>query len=111
MEITTKQESSVLVIALKGRMDAVTAPFFDKAFAGWVSSGSKDMLINLGSLDYISSAGLRSILSAAKQLKIAGGSLHLAALKDAVKEVVTLSGFYTILQISETEEEALQKLR
>jgi anti-anti-sigma factor len=62
-------------------------------------------------LDYISSAGLRSILMAAKQVKAKNGRLLIAGMKEAVREVFNLSGFFSILHICETEEDALKELR
>jgi anti-anti-sigma factor len=111
MEITSRQDGAVTIIEVKGRMDAVTAPDFDQFFREAASSDTKDFLILLNGLDYISSAGLRSILMAAKQITVKNGRLVIAGIKDAVKEVFNISGFQAILRICESEEDAFKELR
>ena len=110
MEITTTKKNNVLLILLKGRLDALTAPDFDKKTESLLSEGEKALILNFSELEYISSAGLRSILATAKQLKANGGRILLAELKGAVKEVFEISGFYSIFQIFDTEAEALKQM-
>jgi len=106
MEMTNRKEGEALVMSVKGRMDAVTAPEFEKAVQGLMGEGEISFVIDLADLDYISSAGLRSILALAKKLKTADGSLRLAALQDTVKEVFDISGFSSIIPISDSVEAA-----
>ncbi len=68
------------------------------------------MIINLSDLEYISSAGLRSILAIAKVLKAKGGKMIFACLKGTVKDVFKISGFGSIFQIYDSEEEALTQV-
>lgn len=110
MEINTKKKDNVLVISLKGRLDAVTAPDFDKKLESLLSEGENALIINFSELEYISSAGLRSILVSAKQLKANGGRMLLAELRGPVKEVFEISGFYSIFQIFEAEADALNQM-
>ncbi len=107
MELTNRKEGNALVISVKGRMDAVTSPEFEKSVETLMGDGESVFVIDLADLDYISSAGLRSILALAKKLKTGGGSLHLAALQAAVKEVFDISGFSSIIPISESVEAAI----
>jgi len=111
VEINSRQLGTITIIEVTGRMDAVTAPAFDKFFRERMTSDRLDFVIALNRLEYISSAGLRSILMAAKQVKARNGRLLLAGLSDAVAEVFNLSGFNTIVRICENEEAALQQLR
>jgi anti-anti-sigma factor len=108
MEISTKKENNAVVVSVKGRMDAVTSPEFEKNLSALIATGETTFLINLSQLEYISSAGLRSILTIAKQLKAKDGKIFFAALQGAVKDVFQISGFGTIFKIFETEEEALK---
>jgi hypothetical protein len=71
---------------------------------------ASDFVIQLNGLEYISSAGLRSILMVAKQVKARSGRLILTGLTDEVREVFHLSGFHTILRICDTKEAALAEL-
>ncbi len=99
MEITDRKEGNARIVSIHGRMDAVTAPEFEKALEGLMGEGETVFVVDLAQLDYISSAGLRSILALAKKLKTSGGVLHLAALQDVVKEVFDISGFSSIIPI------------
>jgi len=111
MELDTKKENNVRIVRLKGRMDAVTAPEFDRQFNAWMSEGENAFIINFSALDYISSAGLRSILSASKQLKANGGKSLFTGLTGPVKEVFELSGFYAIFEMCDSEEAAMTLMK
>jgi len=110
MEINLRKENNVLIVTLKGRLDAVTAPDFDKKLESLLSEGEKALIINFSELEYISSAGLRSILASAKQLKANDGRMLLAELKGPVKEVFEISGFYSIFKIFGSEADALNQM-
>jgi len=107
MEIQTRKESKTMIISVKGRIDAVTAPGLEKNLFNLIAQGETALLLNLEELDYISSAGLRSILAAAKQLKAKSGELFIAGLQGSVRDVFQMSGFYSIFKIFESEAEAL----
>jgi stage II sporulation protein AA (anti-sigma F factor antagonist) len=109
MEINTRKESNVDVISVKGKMDGASFPEFDKEMAELMARGGKNFIIDFGELDYISSAGLRSILVAAKKIKGKEGKLLLASLKDVVQEVFEISGFSSIIPIYESTESALSQ--
>ena len=64
--------------------------------------------MNLEKLNYISSAGLRVLLAAAKKLRTTGGELRICSLSELVAEVFDISGFDMILPISATETDALE---
>ena len=108
MEITTKKHEKGLVVSVIGRMDAVSAPEFEQDLMGLIDSGHTTMIIDGGDLVYITSAGLRSILTIAKALKGKGGALKIAALKDVVKNVYEISGFGAIIPTFETVEAAFE---
>lgn len=107
MKIVSYQEKGALVIKVEGRMDIATAPEFEKNCAAFMEQGHQKVVIDFSSLEYISSAGLRSILSIAKKLKSGGGSLCLCSLTGLVKEVFDLSGFDNFLPIFADVEQAL----
>jgi anti-anti-sigma factor len=110
MEITTRKQDNAMVITAKGRLDAVSSPEFEKGLAELIAEGEKVLIIDFGELDYISSAGLRSILATAKKLKAKDGQLLLSALKDTVKKVFEVSGFSSIIPIHESVESALAQI-
>jgi anti-anti-sigma factor len=99
MEIDVKKQGQAVIIALTGRMDAVSAPQFDKTVDDFIAQGKTRLLIDFKSLEYISSAGLQSILALAKRLELINGTVHLSELNGAVKEVFEISGFSSIFPI------------
>jgi anti-sigma B factor antagonist len=109
MEIIEKEENGKSVFKLAGRLDSKTSPEFEKKIFDAIEKGSKDMVVDFENLDYISSAGLRVILKATKDLKRSEGSFILCSMKDYVKEVFEISGFDSFLPIVTTMDEALQK--
>jgi len=111
MEITnTGKEKDYFIVAVAGRMDAVTAPEFENRLLDWINGGEIHLIVDLGELEYISSAGLRSILTIAKNLKAKQGKIMLCALRDTVKEVFEISGFSTIIPVSESVESAIKEI-
>ncbi len=72
-----------------------------------IMGGNKKLIINLDDLNYISSAGLRVLLSANKLMKNKEGEIRLCGLNDTVKEVFEISGFHMIFPIFQSESEAL----
>ena len=107
MRIESEDRSKAVVVRVIGRMDAVSAPEFDQACAKIVSGGAKNIVVDLDQTDYISSAGLRSILAAGKTLKGQGGQLALCNLKGMVKEIFEISGFLAVFKVYPTAEEAI----
>lgn len=108
MEITKSgKENNALVIKVSGRMDAVTAPEFEKTVNTWIDEDEKCFVVDLSSLEYISSAGLRSILVIAKKLKTINGKILLAAMEESVNEVFEISGFNSIIPIHDSVKSAL----
>jgi len=107
MEILKRKEKDVLVISLKGRLDAVTTPLLEKDLTELMAGGERFLVLNLKDLEYISSAGLRAILAATKRLKEKQGKLLLASLRSVVREVFDISGFSSIIPVFETVDGAI----
>lgn len=105
--IKSGKENNALIVKISGRMDAVTAPEFEKALHAWIDEREKHFVVDLSSLEYISSAGLRSILVIAKKLKAINGKIALAAMEESVNEVFEISGFNSIIPIHDTVQAAI----
>jgi anti-anti-sigma factor len=110
MKIHTKKEKGAMVISVKGRLDAVTSPEFENSLSDWMSKGENIFLLNFSEMDYISSAGLRSILATAKKLKENQGKILFTGLRGPVEQVFKISGFYSIFKIFTSEETAFQEM-
>ncbi|HEN21373.1 MAG: STAS domain-containing protein [Deltaproteobacteria bacterium] len=110
MEIVYAKEEKASVVSVSGRMDGVSAPDFEQKMVSWINEGESNFVVDFGSLDYISSAGLRSILVTAKKLKAKNGRLLLCSLKDTVKEVFEISGFSSIVPIFDSVKAAVEEI-
>jgi anti-sigma B factor antagonist len=108
MEIATQVIDATAVLTVAGRMDAISAPRFEAACLELLGQGQSAQIADLGGLEYISSAGLRSILSAAKKLKAAGGGLAFCGLTGMVDEVFRVSGFMKMFRVHPSLDEALE---
>ena len=97
MIINKKQNGSALVIALEGRLDTTTAPDLEKELKESLE-GITDLTLDLTNLDYISSAGLRVLLSAHK-IMMKQGQMKVTNASEIVKEVFEVTGFSDILNI------------
>ncbi len=110
MDIQTSKQGQAAVVKPHGRMDAATAPLFEQACDKLIREGEKAMVLDLSALEYISSAGLRTILSVGKKIKSASGKLALCSLTGMVKEVFDISGFTTMFAVSDTVEQAVKQV-
>lgn len=100
MEIKKSKEGQTLNIKLLGRLDTNTAPELDENIKGDLASVD-EIAIDLKELDYISSAGLRTILVIHKAMTAKSGKLTIKNVKDEVMEVFDMTGFSSFLNIEE----------
>ena len=85
-------------LLVKGRLDTMTSPQLDKEVETNLK-GTELLTMDLSELDYVSSAGLRVLLSAHKSMKKQGGSMVVRGVNEEVQEVFTITGFSEILTI------------
>ena len=95
MTIQKKLEDKTLTLALEGRLDTTTSPDLEEVLASSLD-GVEQLVFDFAGLDYLSSAGLRVLLSAQKRMN-GQGSMKLAHVNDAVKEVFEITGFSDFL--------------
>jgi len=110
MDVTSIQNEKGLIINAAGRLDTTTASDFESRCLEMISSGDQNIVIDLQGIEYISSAGLRSILSVGKKVRADGGNLVFCNLKGMVREVFEISGFSSIFTIHDTREQALEAI-
>jgi anti-sigma B factor antagonist len=97
MDVTHEVSNGLLIIRPQSRVDSSTASAFEALCASLIDEGPARVVIDFSEVDYISSAGLRALLVAAKKAKSLGGALTLCGLSGGVREVMAVSGFDTIL--------------
>ena len=110
MEITQKEENGIVFIAIKGRLDADTSPQAEKVVKEALDGQTTRILFNLASLEYLSSAGLRVLLGAAKEMRRKDGKIVLCALNEFVKEIFEVSGFQSLIPIADSVESGIELL-
>lgn len=96
MKITKQMTDNTLCIALEGRLDTTTAPELEQEVKKL--DGVNALVLDFAKLDYISSAGLRVLLSAHKIMKSRGG-MKVVHVNEIVSEVFEVTGFSDILTI------------
>ena len=111
MQINTTIQDGVSVTKIAGRMDATTVTEFNDECQKLLNSGSGRIIIDLEGLEYISSAGLRGILTMGKACKSAGTTLAFCSMQAMVADMFKLSGFTSILKVYPSLDEALAGMR
>jgi len=109
MKILEEQHDGINVFKIKGRLDSKTSTEFEEKIIEASKGGAKNMIFDFKDLEYISSAGLRVILKATKEIKKISGMIVLCSMQDYVREVFEIAGFDTFLTIEETFDDALKK--
>lgn len=105
--VNVKEEikGDVLVLRLSGRLDAVSSPSAEHKVFDYINSGHHKLLLDFSGVDYLSSAGMRMLLSTTKKLKTLSGKLVLFSVTANVMDVLRMSGFDHVLEIVKTEED------
>ena len=97
LNIQKTVENNTAVFTLEGRLDTVTAPEFERVLVETLPDLT-DLTLDLTGLDYISSAGLRILLSAQKQMN-RQGEMKITGVNETIAEIFEVTGFSTILTI------------
>jgi len=110
MKIDEEKQGEVLVVVPSGRIDSVSSTELERTLTSHLGSGERRLVVDLGQVEYISSAGLRVLLMAAKKLQDGSGGLVLCAMPESVRLVFELAGFVPIFSIEGTREAAVARL-
>ncbi len=110
LQMTEEREDGVLVFALGGRLDSNTAKTLEDSLKQRLEEGTQAILLDMKALDYISSAGLRVVLLAAKRLRSSDGRFGLSSLNSDIRQVFEISGLLRILQVYEERDAAMKAL-
>ena len=105
-----KTQGNAVIVSLGGEIDAASAPELNTKLTQTVNSGQTRVVINMEKLEYINSAGIRALLATAKLINAKSGKLVLVGLHGTVKQVLEISGLYSVFAIAATDAEALKQL-
>ncbi len=97
MKITENKNGNQLSLSLEGRLDTTTAPELEKVIKSSLD-GVTELTIDMSSLDYLSSAGLRILLGAQKTMNKQGG-MKVTHVNETIMEIFEVTGFVDILTI------------
>ena len=97
MNINIERENGKVLMKIEGRIDTTTAPELESAING-EGAELKSLVLDFGGVDYISSAGLRVLLTAQKKMNVQG-YMELRGVSEAVMDVFEMTGFADILVI------------
>ncbi|MBV8190028.1 MAG: STAS domain-containing protein [Alphaproteobacteria bacterium] len=103
-------EKGFIILQPCGRMDSQTSPDLLPSIESKLRDSTKNVVLDLAEVPYVSSAGLRIFLLIAKQVAAARGKFAITSLRPEIREVLTISGLSSILQIYDTPQSALSAL-
>lgn len=107
LQIEAEEIEGKVILRLAGRLDAASFSVLEKRLNSLIGQGHKKVLMDFSELTYLSSAGMRLLLSFTKKLKAEGGSLVIFQVVKEIMEIIQMAGFERILQICKTEKAAL----
>ena len=110
MQINETKHEGAVIVAPVGRIDSTTSPALDTHLRGLSKGGSHRIVLDFAGVDYISSAGLRVMLSLAKRTKEAKGKLAITGMGDSVRQVFELAGFLPLFSVEATSDAAVAKV-
>lgn len=110
LNITAEQSGGTHILRLGGRVDAVTTPALEREVARLLEGERVKIILDFSKVDYLSSAGMRLLLSATRKLKGKNGALALCDINEEVMEILQVAGFERVLAIFPNEKDALKAL-
>jgi len=110
VEIHTADDSGVLVVSVSGRLDSTTSPALDAEVRRQLAAQVTRIVFDLTGVDYISSAGLRVFMTAARDLR-GRGRVALAGSRSNVRQILDIAGAASFATISATRTEAVLALK
>ena len=107
MDTSVKQQDQTTIVSITGSVDALTAGELTNLLLENIDSQHIRLVVDLGGVDFMSSAGLRAIMTSLKESRKHGGDLRLAAAQPGVEKILKMSGFTSILKSYSTLDQAV----
>lgn len=109
VDVQEDKKGDILVLRIKGRLDAMSSPAAEKKIFDCINSGQNKLLLEFSGVEYLSSAGMRMLLSTTKKLKALAGKLVVCSITTNVMDVLKMSGFDHVLELAKNEDDGLKK--
>ena len=106
LSIETDNRQSVSLMKVRGRVDSETAPELDDALTKLLQDNKNKIVLNLGDVNYMSSAGLRAMVKALKDAQKSGGDVRLASVSQPIEVILRTVGMMQMFKMFSTNEEA-----
>jgi anti-anti-sigma factor len=110
LKVNAEEEGRNQILRLAGRIDAASSAILEKKMANLLNKEKKYIALDFSEIDYLSSAGMRLLLSMTKKIQPQGGGLVLFSVGEDVMEIIKVAGFDKVLKIFSNEEQALEEL-
>jgi anti-sigma B factor antagonist len=112
MDIKTEVMKRCEVVTVSGRVDSSTAPELENVLLGLIKTGQKNIVVNLREVEFISSAGLKALLSALMKVRkmVPAGDLVISEIQPQLKESFDLVGFDRLFRFFEDDLHAVGSL-
>ncbi len=110
MQVNIEKIENIYIYSIEGNLDSNTSGDLEKKLIPAIDPNNTKFILDFSGLRYISSAGLRVLLGAAKKLNQFGGKMILCSVKDDIKEVFEIAGLLPIFPIVDDPEAAAQKI-
>jgi anti-sigma B factor antagonist len=96
----------IVSVEVDGRLDAATVPTLEQALQRLLFDGQARLVVDLTAVNYISSSGLRALLTVRRQARSRGGDVHLCNLDPRVKEIFEMVGFMSVFGVYPSRDQA-----
>jgi anti-anti-sigma factor len=100
-------ENNIMVLEIKGEVDAYTAQDLNNTLLDLLSQGYNRIVMDVSKIIFISSAGIRAILFAHREAVQLGGEVRLVGPTDQVRRTFKIAGFFEVLQITDGLQESI----
>ena len=111
MDLREDTAGDVLILEVRGRIDSATAPALGERLTALLTGTGRRLVLDLGQLEYISSAGFRILLLAGKRAEAGESRLVLCGVSGKVRQLFDIGGFLDLFSITASREEGIAALR
>ena len=107
MKTEIKHEDNISIVAVNGEVDALTTPELARAIVDQIADGNVYLVVDLTGVEFMSSAGLRTLLAAVKESRSQGGDLRIASINPGIDKLLKMSGFHNIAKVFTSNADAV----
>ncbi len=107
MKTEVAHENNSTIVTVTGTVDALSAPDLAKVLVKEIAGGHINLVVDLIGVEFMSSAGLRTLLGGVKESRSNGGDLRIASTNPGIEKVLKMSGFHNIAKVFSSPAEAV----